>query len=147
MYADEKRCARESDMKEGDTVLLKQERKNKLMPTFRPEPYRVLDKSGKSVVVQSPDGVQYKRNSSHVKKFLERNSVPENKRSSPPSASNGSTGHQAQPSVTESDKHLGETCTQTVVASVAEPDSLKDTILRSTRSRTLPARFKDFVMS
>ena len=76
MYADEKCCARESDVKEGDTVLLKQERKNKLTPTFRPEPYRVLDKSGNSLVVQSPDGVQYKRNYSHVKKFLERNNMP-----------------------------------------------------------------------
>jgi len=38
LYADEKRCARESDVKEGDTVLLRQERKNKLTPTFRPEP-------------------------------------------------------------------------------------------------------------
>ena len=37
LYADEKRCARESDVKEGDTVLLRQERKNKLTPTFRPD--------------------------------------------------------------------------------------------------------------
>ena len=59
LYADEKCCARESDVKEGDK---RQERKNKLTATFRPEPYRVLDKSGNSVVVESPDGVQYKRN-------------------------------------------------------------------------------------
>ena len=77
LYADEKRCARKSDVTEGDTVLLRQERKNKLTPTFRPEPYRVLDKSGNSVVVESPDGVQYKRNSTHVKKFLERSNAPE----------------------------------------------------------------------
>ena len=62
LYADEKRCARESDVKEGDMVLLRQERKHKLTPTFRMEPYRVLDKSGNSVVVESPGGVQYKRN-------------------------------------------------------------------------------------
>ena len=107
-YADEKRCALESDVKEAETVLSKQEPKNKLTSTFRPEPYRVLDKSGNSVVVQSPDGVQYKRNSSHVNKFLARNNMPESEMSSPP-VSNGSTGHQAQPHVTESDEQLGDT--------------------------------------
>ena len=70
LYADEKRCARESDVKEVDKVLLRQDRKNKLTPTFRPEPYHLVDKTGNCVVVESPDGVQYKRNSTHVKKSL-----------------------------------------------------------------------------
>ena len=55
LYADDKRCARESALKEGGSVLLRQERKTKLTPTFRPDPYRVLDESGNSVVVESPD--------------------------------------------------------------------------------------------
>ena len=66
LYADEKRGARVSDVKEGDKVLLKQEKKDKLTPTFRPEPFHVLEKAGNSVVVESPEGVQYKRNSTHV---------------------------------------------------------------------------------
>ena len=149
LYADEKRCARESDLKEGDTVLLRQERKHKLTPTFRPEPYRVLDKSGNSVVVESPDGVQYKRNSTNVKKFLERSNAPECEMSLSPPISNSATERQAQPSVNETDEHSGETHTQTVLGSAAEPDSVKDTATacRPIRSRTLPARFKDFVMS
>ena len=134
-------------MKEGDTVLLRQERKNKLTPTFRPEPYRVLDKSGNSVVVESPDGVKYKRNSTHVKKFLERSNVPKCETSLSPPIPNSSTEHQTQPSVNGSDEHLGETHTQTVVGSAAEPDSMKDASCRPIRSRTLPTRFKDFVMS
>ena len=149
LYADEKRCARESDWKEGDTVLSRQERKHKLPPTFRPEPYCVLDKSGNSVVVESPDGVQYKRNSTHVKKFLERSNAPECEMSLSPPISNSSTERQAQPSVNENDEHSGETHTQTVLGSAAEPDSVKDTATacRPIRSRTLPAWFKDFVMS
>ena len=134
-------------MKEGDAVLLRQERKNKLTPTFRPESYRVLDKSGNSVVMESPDGVRHKRNSTHVKKFLGRSNVPECERPSSPPTSNSSNDHQAQRSVNESDEHSGETHTQTVVESVAEPDSIKDTASRPIRSRTLPAWFKDFVMS
>ena len=61
--------------------------------------------------------------------------------------SNSSTEHEAQPSVNESDEHPRETHKQTVVVSAAEPDSIKDTACRPIRSRTLPARFKDFVMS
>lgn len=147
LYADEKRCARESDVKEGDMVLLRQEQRNKLTPTFRPEPYRVLDKLGNRVVVESPDGVQYKRNSTHVKKFLGRSNAPECEMSLSPPILNSSTKHQTQPSVNESDEHSGETHTQTVVRSAAEPDSIKDTTSRPIRSRTLPTRFKDFVMS
>ena len=124
--------------------MLRQERKNKLTPTFRLEPYRVLDKSGNIVVVESPDGVQYKRNSTHVKKFLERSNVLECEMSSSPPISNSSNDHQAQRSVNE---HSGETHTQTAVDSAAEHDSIKDTASRPIRSRTLPARFKDFVMS
>ena len=45
LYMDDKRCARESVVKEGGTVLLRQEWKNKLTPTFRPEPYRGRGKS------------------------------------------------------------------------------------------------------
>ena len=72
LYADEKSGARESDEKEGDRILLKQEQTNKLTPTLRPAPFRVLEKTGNSVVADSPEGVQYKRNSTHVKKFVER---------------------------------------------------------------------------
>ena len=139
LYADEERCAPESDVKEGDTVLLRQERKHKLTPTFRLEPYRVLDKPGNSVVVESLDGVQYKRNSIHVK----RSNAPECEMSLTPPISNSSTERQAQASVNESDEHSGET----MLESAVEPDSIKDTACRPVRSRTLPTRFKDFVIS
>ena len=76
LYADEKRGACESDVKEGDRVLQKQEQTKKLTPTFRPEPFRVLEKTRNSVVVQSHEGVQYKRTSTHVKKFVERDGLP-----------------------------------------------------------------------
>ena len=42
----------------GDEVLVKQERKNKLSTPFALEPYDVATKTGNSVVVESPDGVQ-----------------------------------------------------------------------------------------
>ena len=90
-------------------------------------------------MVESPDGVQYRRQSTHVKKFLERSNAPECEMSLSPSISNSSTEHQAQPSVNESNEHSGETHTHTVVGSAAEPGSIKETASRSIRCRTLLA--------
>ena len=70
MYIDQKRGAKESDIKTGDSVLLKQKHENKLTPTFSTEPYRVMEKIGNSVTVESPSGVQYRRNTTHIKKLL-----------------------------------------------------------------------------
>ena len=46
-------------------------RKNKLTTRFEPSPYTVVNKHGKSLIVQSAGGAQYSRNTSHVKKLLE----------------------------------------------------------------------------
>ena len=147
LYADEKRHARESDVKEGDTVLLKQEQRNKLTPTFRPKPFCVLEKTGNSVVVESPDGVQYKRNTTHVKKFLERNSSPENQPAVPVPNPDNSTDFEAPLHDDEADGPLEETSVQPASESTAEPGPSQTTLHRPPRTRTLPARFRDFVMS
>ena len=44
LYAGEKREAPESEVKEGDRVLLKHEKTNTLKTTFRPEPFPALEK-------------------------------------------------------------------------------------------------------
>jgi len=69
-YVDKKRNARSSDIKEGDTVLLQQPRQNKLTSTYKPELYTVTSRTGSEVTVQSPDGVQYRRNVAYVKKYV-----------------------------------------------------------------------------
>ena len=58
---------------EGDVGLLEQGRENKLSPAYKKEPYKVLARYGDQVVLQSPKGVQYRRNLQHVKAF----NVPE----------------------------------------------------------------------
>ena len=60
VYADKKRNAKESDISPGDKVLVKLERENKLSTPFAPEPHEVVNKTGNSVVIESPDGVQLK---------------------------------------------------------------------------------------
>ena len=47
------------------------------MPALRSEPFYILDKTGNSVLVESHSGAQYKRNSTHMKKFVERNGLAE----------------------------------------------------------------------
>ena len=74
-YADAKRNARYSEVVPGDQVLVQQERQDKLSPQFNPTPYTVVTKRGNSLVVQSQEGAQYSRNTSHVKKFLQDNSA------------------------------------------------------------------------
>jgi hypothetical protein len=48
---------------------MKQERENKLSTTFNPKPLTVLDKQGNSLLLESDEGVTYKRHITHVKKF------------------------------------------------------------------------------
>jgi len=121
-YADKKRNSQESDLAPGDKVLVKQERKNKLSTSFAPEPYDVVTKTGNSVVVESPEGVQLMRNTTHVKKYEEASQNQE------------------------------ETTPLLDVADLVEPEAEREELsspvmTRPTRARKLPERFKDFVMT
>ena len=71
LYADEKRRAEDSHLKVGDQVLLKTNKENKMGAENEASPYSVVSKSGNSVEIESKDGVQYKRNVTHVKKYFE----------------------------------------------------------------------------
>ena len=50
-------------------VLLKKKTSDKLSAKFESAPYQIFEKKGNSVVKQSPEKVQYKRNVTEVKKF------------------------------------------------------------------------------
>ena len=69
--ADCKRNACENDIQKGDNVLLRQERDNKLSTLFKQLPFTVVQKNGNSDLVEA-DGVRYRRNVTHVKRYLER---------------------------------------------------------------------------
>ena len=97
----------------------------------------MLDKTGHSVVVESPDGVQYKRNSTCVKKFLEQSNMPESQILASPPTSDISTEYQPQPSVNGSEEHSGETRTQTAAGNTAEPDSEREHCTKTSDLKTL----------
>ncbi|KAL9970182.1 hypothetical protein ACROYT_G022515 [Oculina patagonica] len=71
VYADYRRNARESEFQEGDKVLLRQEKENKLSTPFKQSPFTIFQKNGNSILLEA-DGVQDRRNVTHVKKYLER---------------------------------------------------------------------------
>ncbi|KAK3735539.1 hypothetical protein QZH41_016119 [Actinostola sp. cb2023] len=71
-YADKKRGL--TTIQEGDQVLLKLERDNKLTPAFDPDPYTVIERKGASVVLQREEGYTLMRNVSAVKKvYIQEN--------------------------------------------------------------------------
>ena len=53
-------------------MLLEKKKLDKLSPKFESETYEIVEKKVNSVVIQSPEKVQYQRNVTEVKKFTRR---------------------------------------------------------------------------
>ena len=70
-YADHRRNVKKSDIKIGDYVLVRQERKNKLTANYYPEPWKVIKKTGIEITGQRNNGHKITRNVSHFKKNTE----------------------------------------------------------------------------
>ncbi|CAB4030550.1 PREDICTED: uncharacterized protein K02A2.6-like [Paramuricea clavata] len=68
-YANERRNAKESGIKEGDYVLVKQPKANKLTPNFNQTPYVVIYRNKTVVRARNKDGHEIERNVSHFKKI------------------------------------------------------------------------------
>ncbi len=68
-YADGKHHARASDLKVGDHVLVKQDRRNKLTPTFNQTPYVVTDRTQSRVTAKNKHDHVITRNVSHYKRI------------------------------------------------------------------------------
>ena len=71
-YIDSKRKAQKRNLAIGEKVLIKQDKQDKLATMFHHQPHTQVNKAGNQVIVQSPEGVTKMRNSTHVKKFIER---------------------------------------------------------------------------
>ena len=135
IYTDEKRRAKET-IKEGDRVLLRQERENKLTPMFKSQPYEVKSKVGNSIIVKSPEGVQYQRNVTHLKKYHEREQ-PEVTEGEPMSTDQEKQTVQLPlPIADQNDGRANNGKEQSEVI-----EKLRE---RPVRARRIPERFKDF---
>src|SRR6218665_2066668 len=61
----------------GDKVLMKQPYHNKFTTPFQTKPYTVKSKTGNCTTVESPEGILYKRNVRHLKKYRTRSEASE----------------------------------------------------------------------
>ena len=52
-------------------MLLQQQKHDKLTTRYGVVPYSVVQRCGNQITIEYPEGVQYKRNTSRVKKYVE----------------------------------------------------------------------------
>ena len=71
-YFDQNNKAHESLLREGDAVLLKQRKRNKLSTRFENQKYTVLSKKGNAVTIQGENGGKKVRNTRELKLYNER---------------------------------------------------------------------------
>ena len=61
--------------KQVSVLVERQSYQNKLSTPFISTPHKLIEKTGNKCVVESPEGVTYQRNSTHVKKYNDPISV------------------------------------------------------------------------
>jgi len=141
-YADNRRNAAYSEIGLGDKVLMKQDKVDKLTPTFNPVPYQVVKKMGNSTVVESPDGQRYSRNTQHLKKFVTPSGGADSPQDSQPVPQVPVEHPGAGPPATP------ERPTVTVPMTPKAPAvPTTYTPARPRRETKAPSRFKDFAMT
>lgn len=100
-YADARRHAKVSEIGIGDEVLVKRMKKaNKLSSNYEPDPFKVVEKRGGSVVIEDEaSGTKYRRNISHLQKINPPASMKDSSNTVKPIAdlaSNEIQGHRLQ---------------------------------------------------
>ena len=132
-YADDKRHTKVSDLKVGDSVLVRQPRENKLTTPFNPEPLEITQKKGTMVTARN-SRKSITRNSSFFKKVPFQDNVHETP--------------EPELEIEELSNELNpDTPVLTEVAEVETPTSRTTPVAvrRSSRVCQAPARHKDYV--
>ncbi|VDI71195.1 Hypothetical predicted protein [Mytilus galloprovincialis] len=145
IYADKRRGACESDIRVDDQVLVRQDRGNKMSTPFVPSPFKVVEKIGNSVLVESDQGVQYRRNVTHLKKFIERENNDLSCSQSDANKNVVNTESEIITSHKDDFENLNESSNfdenKCLSSSQDETCSMKD---RPVRLKRLPSKFDDF---
>jgi len=158
-YADHRANAKQSDLKPGDTVLVRQPKENKLSTPYDPKPYQVQERKG-SMVTARRDDKSITRNTSFFKKIPQPEINPEQDQdimsdSQPEILPQDSQvmhelarmdvpKHVDKP-VVSIPKYGTDSQSATLASPVLKPALKSPEIRRSTRERKAPVRFKDFV--
>jgi len=135
--ADVRHRARPSDLEVGDTVLMEQQKQNKLSTRYNWTPLKVVHRQGSKVTVESPAGKRYLRNPAHLRKFVERVTVSGEKEREwehPPEAESDETRSD------EVDRGSTDSVTE-LESDVLDGDD--DYVTGSGRVSRVPMRFKE----
>ena len=144
MYADARRGAQYSNVNVGDKVLVRQDKINKLTTTFGATPFTVVNKTGNSLVIESPEGVQYSRNTTHVRKYLSDMDAAAREESDSKDVGEtirgGSTSREVEVVETPVNVDPPNAATPTQLSPQVEP---RET--RPRRATRMPKKYEDFV--
>lgn len=70
-YCDKTNRGKECKLRQGDRVLIKASKENKLSPNFSPDKYKIIERKGNTVTLESKKGKIYKRNLTQVRKIID----------------------------------------------------------------------------
>ena len=155
VYEDCQRNALEREIREGNKVLLRQEKENKLSTPYKQCPFTANQKNGNSVLVEADgDCVQYRRNVTHVKKYFERDYgvLPATSKSTDDSEAQRATqslsNQESREPVNVSSERASEDgpleYTRSDDATMEQRDSVT---LRPARLKRSPSKFQEYVLS
>ncbi|XP_064651618.1 uncharacterized protein K02A2.6-like [Lineus longissimus] len=140
-YADKGRHVKESSLSEGDAVLVRQRRQNKLSTPFSPDPLRVTARDGNMVTAERPSGQRVTRNVTHFKSIPHRHIIREDEKEELIDVPENEDTEMLVPPLPDVPTPDVETTTSNEIP-YATPVGLR----QSTRGHSLPVRFKDYVM-
>lgn len=134
LYTDEHRKAEYSNVAVGDRVLLRQDKIDKFTTPFNATPHTVVRKARNQITVESPTGAQYTRNTTFVKKYVEREA--ENKQDSRKEDCDDGAINAEQQTMSDDSERLAPNTVCNQNGAYAEPQ----------RQKKLPQKFADFVI-
>lgn len=124
-YYDKANRAKECELGQGDRVLIRAPKENKLSPNFSPKEYKVIDRKGNSVTLESEEGRKYKRNLTQVRKVIDLESEE--------------SENEEEEVVSEEKERVGDDQSRT------ESDKNEKVVVRrSQRERKPPERYGDY---
>ena len=148
-HADCQRNARESEIQEGDKVLLRQEKENKLSTPYKQSPFTVIQKNGNSVLVEA-----HGWNVTHEKKYFERDhdALPATSKSTADNSEDQSATQSLsnqeprEPVNLSSDRASEDGPLDYTRSDDATMEQRHSVTLRPARVKRLPSKFQDYVL-
>ena len=144
MYADKRANAKPSPIQEGDMVLLRQEKKNKLSTPFEGIPYTVFQKKGSMVTAErTTDGIMVTRKTKDFKSCP--SSTKQTTQATLSDKADDAIVAEKSPSGVDVAEQTSEMPQPISVASSPHPPSAEEPRYPR-RERHKPARFKDYLL-